>query len=240
VWGIGRQNAARLDQAHVLTAWDLAQCPTEWARRQLGGVVGVRLVKELRGEPCLGTQLLQEKKNIACTQSFGKVVTRLDLLQEAIVVYATRAAEKLRSQGSVAGAITVFAHTNRHSAAEQYYRSYTTELPVASDSTLELAQAASAAIKRIFKAGFPFAKAGVMLSDLVPREGIQADLFKKSTALEHRGLMHAMDLINSRWGSHTVTVAASGKPQEQEWQMLRQMRSPRYTTHLEEILHVNC
>ncbi|MBA9076967.1 Y-family DNA polymerase [Rufibacter quisquiliarum] len=238
VWGVGRQNAARLEMAGVDTALALSRCSVEWARRQLGGVVGVRLVKELSGEPCLAMMPTQDKQNIACTRSFGKIITDLPQLQEAIAVYATQAAEKLRSQGSVAGAITVFAHTNRFRPVEQYFKERTLEFPVATDSTLELVQMAVAGIKQIFRPGIEYGKAGVVLTRLMPREGIQADLFVRSAALEHRGLMQALDKMNRLWGGNMVSVAATGQGQRQEWQMLSGLCSPRRTTHLQEVLGV--
>ncbi|MGV3538241.1 MAG: Y-family DNA polymerase [Rufibacter sp.] len=238
VWGVGRQNAARLEIANINTALKLAQCSTEWARRQLGGVVGVRLVKELRGEPCLQMVPPQEKRNIAFTRSFGKTITSLKLLQEAIAVYATGAAEKLRSQRSVAGAITVFAHTNQYSPVEQYFKERTFEFPVATDSTLALVQAAIAGISQIFKPDIQYGKAGVILTKLMPKEGIQADMFMKATAVEHHKLMQGLDFLNKTWGNDTVRVAAAGVVQRQEWKMLSQMKSPQYTTHLNDVLEV--
>jgi DNA polymerase V len=239
VWGVGRKKAVKLEYAGLITAWDLTKCSVGWVSQHLGGVVGVRLLKELQGEACLQTALPQEKKNIAFTRSFGKAVTCSDFLRQAVTVYASKAAEKLRQQNSVAGAITVFAHTNRFSLAEQYFKSTTIELPVATDSTLELVKVASASIQGIYKAGIQFNKAGVILSDLRPNKNIQIDLFQKSTALEHKGLMHAMDSINKMWGDDVIKVAAAGMGQQQkEWQMLNQMRSPRYTTHINELLKV--
>lgn len=241
IWGVGRKKAAKLEYAGVATAWELAQQPLGWVSRHLGGVVGERLLRELRGEACLPTVLPQEKNSIAVTRSFGKVVTCLEYLLQAVTIYASQAGEKLRKQGSVAGAITVFAHTNRHSPTKQYFKSCTLELPVATDSTLELVKTALAGVRSIFKPGIRFGKAGVILSDLRPNTNVQIGLFQKSTALEHKGLMQTMDSINRIWGHDTVKVAAAGMAEQQrEWQMLSQMRSPRYTTHVREVLEVKC
>lgn len=242
VWGIGRQHAARLEQAGIDTAWALAQKDEGWARRQLGGVVGVRLLRELQGKVCLWQELPQRKQSIACTRSFGKPVTSLEHLQEAVATYATRAAEKLRRQQSAARAITVFAHTNRHAPVEQYFKTKIIELPVASDSTLELVQLAVKAVQSLYREDILYGKAGVILTDLVPREAVQADLFSTPAVLAHKGLMQALDTLNNLWGANTVTVAATGwhKEKRQGWQMLQQMQSNRYTTHWEELLIVGC
>ncbi|WP_066834329.1 Y-family DNA polymerase [Rufibacter ruber] len=239
IWGIGRKKAVTLEGAGVETAWKLTKRSVEWVSQYLGGVVGVRLLKELRGHACLQTVLPQEKKNIAFTRSFGKVVTCSDYLEQAVTLYASKAAEKLRQQGSVAGAITVFAHTQRYSLAEPYFKSSTIELPSATDSTLELVKAAAAGMRGIFKEGIKFGKAGVILSDLRPNQHVQIHLFQESTVLEHRGLMQALDSINTFWGNDVVKVASAGTNQQQrEWQMLNQLCSPRYTTHIGEVLMV--
>ncbi|RNI30851.1 Y-family DNA polymerase [Rufibacter immobilis] len=238
VWGVGRQYAARLQAAGVERAFDLTQCSVDWVRRQLGGVVGVRVLKELQGKPCLQTVLPQEKKSIASTRSFGKPVQSLAQLQEAVAAYVTRAAEKLRRQGSAAGAITVFIHTNRYAPVEQYFKSITLEMPVATDSTVELVQRAVEGVKQIFRPLIQYGKAGVVLTDLVPVQAVQPDLFAQSTVVAHQELMKSLDLLNQRWGSGTVVVAAVGM--RQEWKMLKGMCSQRFTTHWNELLQVRC
>ncbi|MBL7726410.1 MAG: Y-family DNA polymerase, partial [Dinghuibacter sp.] len=169
VWGVGYRSTHKLrDTWHIDTAWDLKQMSEDWARRYLGGVVGVRLVRELNGQPCIPLKdPLEVKKMIATTRMFGKPVFTLNELKEAVATYTSRAAEKLRRQYCAAKRIEVFVVTNEHQAGDYQYnprtRYATTVLPRASSETGVLIEHAVPLTEELFKPGVKYIKAGIML-----------------------------------------------------------------------------
>src|SRR5574343_523119 len=217
----------------VHTAADLRAAEPEWIRQQFS-VVMERTVRELRGQACLELEDIQPRQQSLCSRSFGGPVTRHRELQEAISGYTARAAEKLRRQHSVAGQLAVFIRTSPF--REPYYSQGIT-VPLASPTadTLALTQAALSGLARIYKRGYTYQKAGVMLLDL-PAEGSQpADLFADPIATHPKraALMAAMDAINQQFGRNTVRLASS-KP-DGHWQMRQNRRSPGYTTEWQAI-----
>lgn len=238
VWGIGRQYSKKLNQFSIITAYELSKVRSEWARKHLGGVVGVRMVSELQGISCLELELIpQAKKSIAFTRSFGKTVTAYEALSEAVSTYMTSAASMLREQHSAAGLITVFIHTNFYSKVDKPYSgSLALELPVSTSDTGELIHYALLALKRIYQAGYSYKKAGVILQGIVPAHSLQTVLFDQKDRGKSKALMETLDHINARMGWGTVSFASSGTVQE--WPMLSTMKSQRYTTSWKEFLVV--
>jgi DNA polymerase V len=239
VWGIGRRYAAKLKKAGITNAWQLSQQRAQWARQQLGGVVGMRLIEELRGVVCLQLDLFPSaKKSIACTRSFGKPVTTLAHLSEAVATYMSRAAEKLRWQQSCVNKMTVFIHTSRFIAdTERYDASARITLPMPSNHTGELIHYAHAGLKSIYREGYIYKKAGIILSDLVPSSQIQANVLHPRDLTRGKQLMAILDEVNGKWGRNTLAYASCGT--EKEWQTVARMRSPRYTTNWNELLTLN-
>ncbi|MES2881619.1 MAG: Y-family DNA polymerase, partial [Bacteroidota bacterium] len=184
VWGVGGRSAKKLFELKIYTAWDLRQMPEEWARKNLGGVVGVRLIKELHGEPAIVMNEFSDKKMIATTRMFGNTVTTLTDIQEAVATYAARAAEKLRRQNCAAGVMNVFIVSDeKDEPVERNFsqgRTYSTQiiLPYPTWQTNELIKPAVAMAEKIFKAGTGYKKAGVILSGIVPGNCIQTNLFE--------------------------------------------------------------
>ncbi|AII50844.1 hypothetical protein N008_02465 [Hymenobacter sp. APR13] len=246
VWGVGGRSAAKLHAVGVRTAAQLAGVGDAWARKNLGGVVGARLLHELRGFPCAGLVVEDEaRKSLACTRSFGQPVTALADMAGAVASHATRAGEKLRRQGLAARLLTVFVETSRFAELPPPY-SFSAQLTmlVATDDTLTLAQVARKGLERIWRPGKRYVKAGVVLDGLERAgTGAQATLFGDVGAKPERAnLMRAMDALNGRFGAGKVKVAAAvaGPGQQPAWAMRRDAKSPAFTTNWGELWTVRC
>ena len=235
VWGIGRQLAKKLKVLEIHTVFDLLQASPQVMRQQFG-VVMERLCYELRGTSCLKLEEVSPaKQQIIASRSFGKLVTKQEELAQSVATHAARAAEKLRSQHSVTGALTVFIQTNPFKQNEpQHHQSVTIPLVDPSDNTVTLTNAALKGLKQIYQSGFRYKKAGVILNLIADKPTVQQSLFED---MESKGksadLMQAMDAINSRFGNAVIRLAASGT--KQEWQMRSSNKSPSYTTQWDEL-----
>ncbi len=247
VWGVGWNSVKKLHNLGIDTAYKLSLMSETWAHKNLGGVVGVRLIRELNGSPCRGQAAgLDHKQHIASTRSFGRAVTTLSELKEAIATYTSRAAEKLRSQGSAAGGIYVFARTYKddrcYDMIEMNEETGKREgagrhrsLPFATDSTNELIKYATQAAEEIYREDLRYKKAGVMLYDLVPQDAIQQHLFETNTDNpKNKAISKALDYINKRMGNDTINFAANGV--NTNWKMRCELRSPCYTTKWSDIM----
>ena len=242
VWGIGHQYAQKLVEMHaVFTAYDLTKRTEQWAHKNLGGVTGIRLIKELQGESVNGMEKeLTVKRMIATTRMFGHNVNNIHDIKEAVATYASKAAEKLRRQKSAASIISVFVvakeqghHIDfRHGVSKSRY----VTLPVATSSTNELIKPAVNLVDKLFEKGKLYKKAGVMLSGLVPDATIQSNMFVEEKHNNHRMLMDMLDNINFSMRDDILKFAASGT--KRNWKMRMEMRSPRYTTRWEELFEV--
>lgn len=232
VWGIGRQYTGKLAGRGVFTARDLKYADDGWVRKHLT-VTGLRTVWELRGIPCLPIEEAPPpRKGIVTSKSFGRPVTLLADLREAVATYASRAAEKLRSQRSLAAAIHVFLATNRFKPEKpQYARSVMVTLPEPSSSTPVLIRHALAGLGEIYRPGYEFQKAGVMLTAIVSESCRQRSLFEKPKS--DRELMDALDAINRRWGSDTVRCGIAGY--RKSWTFKRDHLSRAYTTRWDQL-----
>ena len=243
VWGVGRQYALKLTEMNaVFTAYDLSKKTEEWAKKNLGGVVGVRLIKELNGEH--SNEMKEElivKKIIATTRMFGTPVKTIAEIKEAVATYISRAAEKLRRQQSAASIIQVFVVPKEVTTNTAHFRhgpsvgSYIT-LPVATSATNELIKPAVALVDRLFEPGRIYKKAGVMLSGIVPDQSIQGNLFMPQAKNCERKLMDMMDNINFSQRDDILKFAISGT--KRNWKMRQELRSPRYTTRWAELYKV--
>ncbi len=243
VWGVGRQYAQKLIEMNaVYTAYDLTKKTEEWAYKNLGGIVGTRLIKELKGEPAsVIKKELKVKKMIATTRMFGTPVKTITEIKEAVATYITRAAEKLRRQESAASIINVFVVPKEQVSNNTHFRhgpsvsSYVI-LPVATSATNELIKPAVLLVDRLFEPGRIYKKAGVMLSGIVPDESIQGNLFMSETKNCERRLMDMIDNINFSQRDDILKFARSGT--KRNWKMRQELRSPRYTTRWNEIYKV--
>ncbi len=233
VWGIGKAHTQFLHQHGIRTALQLRQADDQFIKTHMG-IVGLRLVNELRGVSCLVLeQCPPPKKGITCARSFGKAITRLQEMEEAVSSYVTRAAEKLRAEKLAVTNLSVFMHTNQFKDVPQYSNSLTVKLPVATDTTHELITAALQSMRKLWRDGFAYKKAGVMFVGLVPADQIQADFFDGKDRTRSKKLMAALDAINGRFGSGTLQYASSGIAKE--WKATFNRRSPAFTTNWDEL-----
>ncbi len=234
VWGVGRQYTKLLRKHGVETAYDFTLRPDSWVKKHMA-VVGLRLVKELRGESCLELdEIAPPKKGICTSRSFGERLTEYSQIEEATANYAAKCAKKLRKQRSCARVISVFIQTNHFSENDlQYSNSKTITLPVATNSDLELIHYASLCLKSIYRPGYRYKKTGVILTEIVPDHQIQYDLLDTVDRQKHASLMKSLDKLTSRYGRDIVKVATQGY--DQSWQLKCERRSPCYTTRLSDL-----
>ena len=235
VWGIGRQLSKKLKVLGINTVFDLLQASPQSIRQQFGVVVE-RICYELRGVSCLELEeVAPAKQQIVSSRSFGKPVTSMEQLAESVATHVARGAEKLRSQQSLAGALTIFIQTNPHKPFEpQHHQSITVALPDPSDNTLTLTHAALKGLKKIYQAGFKYKKAGIMFSLLADKPSVQQSLFEDVQVKgKSAHLMQAIDSINTRFGNAVIRTAVSGTTQD--WKMRSSNRSPNYTTQWDEL-----
>jgi DNA polymerase V len=242
IWGIGSRIAARLNQLGIHTVWDLARQPAERMQVQFNITVA-RTVLELNGIPCLELEAIApDKQQIVCSRSFSRRLTEYRELSEALAEFASRAAEKLRSQQSVAGHLSVFIRTNPFNPREpQYQRSAGVTLNSATQDTRLIVSEAHRLLKALFRAGYRYQKCGVQLSHIqsasVPG---QLDLFAMTAPgwqTDSPALMQAMDRINRRFPKG-IAVATAGF--DKAWQSKVERLSQRYTTDWRELLRVRC
>ena len=232
VWGVGRRISKQLMDCGINTVLDLAQLDPAMVRSRWG-VVLERTVRELQGTPCIELEHApQPKKEIACTRSFGHPVTELVDLTEAVTEFASRAAAKVRQQGSQARQVLVFIRTSPFRPEAQYSRSTTVPLRRPSADTTMLVAAALAGLRSIYRPGFQIAKAGVMLLELQPDSVQQGELaLEDEEGPDRTRLMKALDELNQRYGRGTVLMASAGLAGERRvWSMKQERRTPGYTT----------
>ena len=228
VWGIGRNHAHLLTQHGITTALQLRHVDDQWIRKRMG-IVGLRLVLELRGVSCLDLdQCPAPKQSLTCSRAFGTLISTLADMEEAVSVYTSRVAEKMRRERLAATVLTVCLTTNEFKEGPQYSNAMTLRLPVATDSTADLTRSALQGIRAIYRDGYRYKKAGVMLTGLVSASQIQTDLYDDQDRGKSKRLMAALDSINDRWGAGTLQYASSGITKA--WKTQFHRRSQAYTT----------
>lgn len=236
IWGVGRQLSVRLKKMNIHNAQALCDSDPKKMRHYFS-VVMERMVQELRGFSCLGLETPAPRKQIISSRSFGKPVTQLQELEEAVSHYAATASVRLREQGSVARGISVFLQTNRFSESQSYYgNSVSLSFPIPTNDTAKIIALAKEGLRHLFKSGYRYKKAGIMLLDLRPTTMRQYDFFNSENP-KREILMRTLDTINEIYGKNTVYHAAQGV--QREWQMKFEHRTPRYTTRWSELLLVN-
>lgn len=238
VWGIGRRVAKKLDAMGIKTVLQLADTDIRFIRKHFS-VVLERTVRELRGEKCLEFEaLIPAKQEIVCSRSFGSRITDYDEMHQAICSYANRAAEKLRSQNQYSRFISAFVKTSPFAPNESYYEnSASVQLLTPTQDSRDIIGAATRCLDAIWRDGYWYQKAGVMLGDFFSQGVAQLNLFDDNP-LRHNSsaLMKVLDQLNTKEGRGTLYFAGQGiQPQ---WQMKRDMLSPRYTTRFADLLMV--
>lgn len=242
LWGVGRKYAHKLkDQFAVNTAFQLRHMPEEWARKHLGGVVGMRMIRELNGRPSIPMKdPLEQKKMISTTRMFGKPVYRREELREAVATFVARAAEKLRRQHCAATMLDVFVVTNGMAGEKYRYDPRADHRYVVMDKptafTDEMIGYAMPLVDSLYREGQKYLKAGVTLGMLVPDAEIQGNLFQAAPAGRRKELMAAVDNLNFSMRGDMVRYLAGGL--ERNWKMRQEMRSGKFTTRWEEMFEV--
>jgi len=235
VWGIGRQHAKRLQAQGVKTAYDFTQLNDAFVRKQMS-VVGLRLKHDLQGIPTLNLEEVQPKKNIATTRSFDGNYTKFEQISERVSTFAVSCAEKLRKQNSCCNSLMVFIHSNRHRKdLPQYSRNIVIQLPFATNSSIELSKFAIQALKQIFKEGYSYKKAGVIVQDFTPQDSVQKSLFEERNE-KHIPLMKAVDKLNALFGQQKIRLASQDA--KRVWKMKQEKLSPNYTTKLSDVITI--
>lgn len=241
VWGVGRAFANKLINQGITSAWELSNMPEEWGHRHMGGITGVRLLRELKGIPAIDLEEpLKVKKMIATTRMFGEPVGDIGSIKEAVATYTTRAAEKLRRQHSAAKVVSVFIVSKEqdHLIDFNYGSSISshTTLPAATSITQELIKPAVGLVDQLYTRGKEYKKAGVMLSGLVPDDSIQGNLFAAPEKNNNRFLMEVLDNVNFSMRNDILKFGAVGS--DRNWKMRQELHSSRYTTRWDELFEV--
>lgn len=263
VWGVGRQYAAQLNACGVHTALDLSRMDASTIRSRWS-VVLERTARELQGTSCMQLEdIAPSKREIACTRSFGQPVTHLSALQEAVSEFACRATEKLRRQHSQANKVLCFIRTSPFRKEKQYSRSACVQLLWPSSDSGTIVQSALTGLNGIFKSGYNYAKAGVMLLDLQdqsidqqrldlsepsPSEQVPFNFeiapaipaLQGSVPTDRRHLMATLDALNQRYGRGALLLASAGLASSRRvWSMKQERRTPQYTTRWEDLATVH-
>ncbi|MBK60366.1 MAG: DNA polymerase V subunit UmuC [Pseudomonas sp.] len=239
VWGVGRRMTEHLNAQGIKTAWDLAQADA-WTLRKQFSVVIEKTARELRGTACLALEeAVPPKKEICSSRMFGIRLEELEPIRQAVATYAATACEKLRAQQSVCRQIRVGIRTGMHDVNEpKYANSVALQLPWASDDTRLITHYALIALNQVYRAGYAFSKAEVMLLDLCQRTEITGDLFAPQQPAAVTQVMAVLDEINAKWGRGTM------RPGRVElapvWGMKREMLSQSFTTRLDQLWRVGC
>ncbi|PKP12088.1 MAG: SOS mutagenesis and repair protein UmuC [Bacteroidetes bacterium HGW-Bacteroidetes-4] len=235
VWGIGRQHSTRLKAIGIKTAYDFTQLDDLFVKKQLA-IVGLRLKHDLQGIATLDLETAQPKKNIATTRSFESNYTEFEQLRERVSTFAVSCGEKLRQQNSCCNSLMVFIHTNGHRKDfPQYSRNIVVKLPFATNSSIELSKFSVQALKLIFKPGYAYKKAGVIVQDFTPANHIQQTLFEYRDE-RHVPLMQAIDRMNAIFGQQKIRLASQDP--KRVWKMKQEKLSPQYTTNLSDIITI--
>lgn len=242
IWGVGRKYAKKLnDQWGIYDALQLRNVSEEFARTQLGGVVGARLVRELKG---VSSKEMEEelvnKKMIATTRMFGSPVGDKKSIREAVATYTSRAAEKLRRQHGAASVVSVFVVAKEQDHQLGFGSAGTISLQMtlnaATSITHELIKPAVSLVDKLFEDGRMYKKAGVMLSGIVPDTSIQGNLFLTDSKNGERKLMDMIDNVNFSQRDDILKFASSGT--DRNWKMQQNHISKRYTTRWDELFEI--
>ena len=236
VWGIGRRYAKALKDSGITTAAQFCAIEESVIRRKMG-ITGVRTQRELRGTPCIEfSHHTADKQSITVSRSFAKELYTIEELHETVSTFAATAAEKLRTQKSVAQELQVFIFTNRHRDDQpQHHEGRLVHFETPTNSTLEIVKTATALLRELYRKGYGYKKAGVHLSKITPATAVQGALFDTINRPKHKLLMDAIDRINNTQGRGSVKIVSQGTITDHT---NREHLSPQYTTRWEDIIEV--
>ena len=234
VWGVGKRMKAHLEAMNIYTAMDLAQADARTLRDRFSVVIE-KTARELAGIPCLElSEADPPKQEICCSRMFGKRLTTIEPIKEAVASYTQRAAEKLRAQNSLCKKMRISIRTGMFNPEEaKYANGALVELPYPTNDVRLMTKAATEAVNRLFRDGFKYSKAEVLLMDLRQPGEFTDDLFAASQPAAAEKVMSVLDEINGRWGRGTLRTG--GVPVDPEWAMRRDLLSRSYTTRVDEL-----
>lgn len=237
VWGIGRRYQKKLEYHGIKTAFDFTQKSESWVRNMMT-VVGVRTWKELKGISTIDLEKMAPDKQTICTsRSFGEMIEDFDTLMESVANFTASCARKLRAQRSCAGMLQVFIYTNRfREDLPQYYNSQIITLPTPTSDVTELIHYARLALKNIYKEGYQYKKAGVIVMDIVPRNCVQQNLFDKRDRMKHEQVLEVLDKVHKKYGTRVLKVAAQGTGKK--WALKSEYLSKQYTTNPDDFIEI--
>lgn len=235
IWGIGKNLQKRLYRLGVFSALDLLNTDSFLIKKKLSVNV-YKTCLELQGISCLKLEDISQKKSILSSRSFSKKISDLTTLEKAISKFTSIAAEKLRKQKLHANFLTVFIRTSFHSQDPFYSNSYGMKLPISTSYTPDLITYSKKALKLIFKKGFLYKKAGILLNDFSSEEHIQLDFFKKSNNKKKNALMEVVDKINHKSNKKAIFFASDGT--EKKYITSGDFKSKKCTTSFDELLEV--
>lgn len=237
VWGIGPRYAAKLQAMGIQTAYEFTLLPEEWIRKNMT-VVGQRMYNELRGKPSISfDEVTPAKKGICTSRSFGKMLTDQGEIRQAVANFAARCALKLRTQNSCAGSIQVFLHTNRFRPQDkQFNHQITIKLLTASNSTNLLIYYALKGLDMLYKEGYNFQKAGVIVEDIVSASEVQQAFWQQEDSVKNKAITKTLDSVNAAMGRDTLRFVSQGY--SIGWKLRSNHLSKCYTTRLDHVVKI--
>ncbi len=235
IWGIGRRLSVFLRKYKIDTAYHFSQMDRGWIRKNMG-VVGEKTYLELNGVSCIDLDLVpSDKKSCCVSRSFSQPIEKLFDLEESVSTYGSRVSEKIREEGLVAESMNVFVLTNHFNRREkQYSNSIKLHLPYPTNNSIKIVKRALEGIRKIYRPGYRYKKAGVILHGLT-RHNMTKGLLDYDRNISDK-IMNTIDTINSRYGSSTLKIASEGI--EKNWNMKRENVSPCYTTRFDDLVEV--
>ena len=239
LWGVGRRYAQKLELYGIRTAYELTQSSDRWIERHIS-IVGLQMVRELRGIPCFELETSwQRKKSICTSRTFGEEIHHFSALAQALSTYAAMCGAKLRKQGSCAKVVTIFILTNpfKHQCRVNYKGVRTIRIDTPTNDSMEIVSSAMEGLRSIYRRDCIYKKAGVIVSDIVPQSQVQLSFFDDIVDIEKRHrLMLAVDTVNESFGRMKIHLAINGF--ERKWQLKQERLSPRYTTCMDELIRI--
>ena len=237
IWGISKRWGSKLRMIGIGNALQLRDSSPRRIRQYLGVVVE-RIVYELQGVACLDINEILPKKNIMCSRSFGNVVSDKSSIKQFIAEYTIRACEKMRGQSTRAQSIYIFLQTNKFKKGKQYNKGIVIGLNTPCSDTAQIIKLSTAAIDMIYRSGYLYQKAGIMLLDLIPENVNQYDFFENTNYTSSDKRMKVMDSLNKKFGTGTIANGSLRLKNNEKWISKRYYLSPRYTTQWDELPHV--
>lgn len=235
VWGIGKRLAARLREININTAYDFTQLSDQFVRKEFS-IVELRLKKELDGESVLKLDEIKQKKSIATTRSFERDEYDYDFVKERLITFAVTCAEKLRKQKSNAKLISIFIQTNPQKDSPQYRRTIVLQLPFATNSNITLAKYAAMGLDQIYREGYGYKKAGIIVSEFSSANEKQLNIFDDEDP-KHKPLMQTIDRLNQKLGETKLKLGAQDL--QRTWKMKQNHLSKNYTTNINQLIEID-